>query len=588
MGASRFDKRSKNNDSEISNEELMEQLRQLKEEVSGLREENESMKKELETNDEHATSSKNDLEDVIDLHTILKKIDEMKIDNSEFLEEDPEEILESPEIKEETEEILEAPEIKAETVTEEFDFDEALSRLEEMAKGDEFATSSFVDNEISANAEPGEIDATSNASGATSLENLFVDIDNATDTIDSVGFEEPEGISDTSHKEDQVALNQTFDTEFKSSVLDFSAGNDTDLETDNSYSSSLENLRLFSEEAKKESTNDDLLSDLDAEIDAALNATPAEADMRNDEPKILDIELDSYEEKQEKLSLTTILADTQELEKFMVESALEAERQRREEAKNFDAKRSRVDEQGNLINPDKMSGTSKIGIALMAAALFVVMFTGKDRIAPLFSDREEPQIELAAETVEVSVGEEYALESGITVSDNESSEAYLMDSLKVDSEPEFDTATVGEYTVTFAVTDESGNATEVTQVVTVVDGEATEAPVEEEPAEEEAPAVEEPKEEEQPAEETSTGDTKPPTVSISSTDVTIAAGEEFELTSGIDASDDVSSSDYLWSHMSITSDPAYDANTPGTYDVTYTFTDEAGNSSSVERIVRVK
>lgn len=586
MGASRFDKRSKNNDSEISNEELMEQLRQLKEEVSGLREENESMKKELETNDEHATSSKNDLEDVIDLHTILKKIDEMKIDNSEFLEEDPEEILESPEIKEETEEILEAPEIKAETVTEEFDFDEALSRLEEMAKGDEFATSSFVDNEISANAEPGEIDATSNASGATSLENLFVD--NATDTIDSVGFEEPEGISDTSHKEDQVALNQTFDTEFKSSVLDFSAGNDTDLETDNSYSSSLENLRLFSEEAKKESTNDDLLSDLDAEIDAALNATPAEADMRNDEPKILDIELDSYEEKQEKLSLTTILADTQELEKFMVESALEAERQRREEAKNFDAKRSRVDEQGNLINPDKMSGTSKIGIALMAAALFVVMFTGKDRIAPLFSDREEPQIELAAETVEVSVGEEYALESGITVSDNESSEAYLMDSLKVDSEPEFDTATVGEYTVTFAVTDESGNATEVTQVVTVVDGEATEAPVEEEPAEEEAPAVEEPKEEEQPAEETSTGDTKPPTVSISSTDVTIAAGEEFELTSGIDASDDVSSSDYLWSHMSITSDPAYDANTPGTYDVTYTFTDEAGNSSSVERIVRVK
>ena len=110
-----------------------------------------------------------------------------------------------------------------------------------------------------------------------------------------------------------------------------------------------------------------------------------------------------------------------------------------------------------------------------------------------------------------------------------------------------DTATIGSYTLTYAATDAAGNAATKTRKVTV----------------------------------TAVADTTAPVVSL--TGDTIISLTQFETFTdpGATATDDVDDP------ISVATTGTVDTDTPGTYTLTYTATDSAGNSAHINRVVTI-
>ncbi len=166
------------------------------------------------------------------------------------------------------------------------------------------------------------------------------------------------------------------------------------------------------------------------------------------------------------------------------------------------------------------------------------------------ADTEAPAITLVGDAeVEITVGDSYT-DAGATAEDNIDGDitANIVLGGSVDAEIE------GEYTLTYNVSDEAeNNAIEVTRVVTVV-----------------APEV--------PA------DTEAPVITLSGSDETLTVGESY-TDAGATATDNIDGD----ITANISTSGSVDITTAGTYTVTYSVSDEAGNSASdVTRTVTVE
>ena len=163
------------------------------------------------------------------------------------------------------------------------------------------------------------------------------------------------------------------------------------------------------------------------------------------------------------------------------------------------------------------------------------------------ADTTPPVISIiGSASIRITEGDTYT-DAGATATDDVSGD---LTSSIVTTNP-VDTSTPGTYTVTYTVTDAAGNTTTVGRIVTVLA----------------APPA----------------DTTPPVISITgSASITITEGDNY-TDAGATATDDVSGD--LTSSI-VTTNPV-DTSTPGTYTVTYTVTDAAGNTTTVGRIVNV-
>ena len=163
------------------------------------------------------------------------------------------------------------------------------------------------------------------------------------------------------------------------------------------------------------------------------------------------------------------------------------------------------------------------------------------------ADTTPPVISIiGSASIRITEGDNYT-DAGATATDDVSGD---LTSSIVTTNP-VDTSTPGTYTVTYTVTDAAGNTTSIGRIVTVLA----------------APPA----------------DTTPPVISITgSASITITEGDTY-TDAGATATDDVSGD--LTSSI-VTTNPV-DTSTPGTYTVTYTVTDAAGNTTTVGRIVTV-
>ena len=163
------------------------------------------------------------------------------------------------------------------------------------------------------------------------------------------------------------------------------------------------------------------------------------------------------------------------------------------------------------------------------------------------ADTTPPVISIiGSASIRITEGDTYT-DAGATAIDDVSGD---LTSSIVTTNP-VDTSTPGTYTVTYTVTDAAGNTTTVGRIVTVLA----------------APPA----------------DTTPPVISITgSASITITEGDTY-TDAGATATDDISGD--LTSSI-VTTNPV-DTSIPGTYTITYTVTDAAGNTTSIERIVTV-
>ena len=163
------------------------------------------------------------------------------------------------------------------------------------------------------------------------------------------------------------------------------------------------------------------------------------------------------------------------------------------------------------------------------------------------ADTTPPVISIiGSASIRITEGDTYT-DAGATATDDVSGD---LTSSIVTTNP-VDTSTPGTYTVTYTVTDAAGNTTTVGRIVTVLA----------------APPA----------------DTTPPVISITgSASITITEGDTY-TDAGATATDDISGD--LTSSI-VTTNPV-DTSIPGTYTVTYTVTDAAGNTTTVGRIVNV-
>ena len=163
------------------------------------------------------------------------------------------------------------------------------------------------------------------------------------------------------------------------------------------------------------------------------------------------------------------------------------------------------------------------------------------------ADTTPPVISIiGSASIRITEGDTYT-DAGATATDDVSGD---LTSSIVTTNP-VDTSTPGTYTVTYTVTDAAGNTTSIGRMITVLA----------------APPA----------------DTTPPVISITgSASITITEGDTY-TDAGATATDDVSGD--LTSSI-VTTNPV-DTSTPGTYTVTYTVTDAAGNTTSIGRMITV-
>lgn len=156
------------------------------------------------------------------------------------------------------------------------------------------------------------------------------------------------------------------------------------------------------------------------------------------------------------------------------------------------------------------------------------------------ADLTPPVISLnGAGTLYLTINDAY-VESGATATDN------VDTSISVIITGTVDTSTLGSYNITYAATDSAGNTATETRTINVL-----------------------------------TPDTTPPVLSLNgSTPLTIAHGDSY-IDEGATATDDRDGS----VNVSITG--IVDTNTLGSYTLTYTATDNAGNTATTTRIVDV-
>lgn len=152
-----------------------------------------------------------------------------------------------------------------------------------------------------------------------------------------------------------------------------------------------------------------------------------------------------------------------------------------------------------------------------------------------------PVIKLKGNQItEMSIGKEY-IEPGFTATDEYDGEL----TEKVQTQGEIDTETYGEYVITYKVTDNSNNTTEVNRIVKIID------------------------------------EIKPKIECPSKETIITKGTEEIIKCKAIDNYDgDIT--------KKIRIDGEYDINTPGTYEVKYRVEDDAGNENVEEHKIIVK
>ena len=165
-----------------------------------------------------------------------------------------------------------------------------------------------------------------------------------------------------------------------------------------------------------------------------------------------------------------------------------------------------------------------------------------DTTAPTFA---------GADDVEITVGDAFDPLAGVTATDDVDGD--VTKSIKVSGA--VDTSKAGEYTLTYRVSDKAGNEATATRTVTV----------EEEPV-------------------TPPAEDKTAPVFSGVSDVTVEFGASFDPLAGVSAKDDVDGD--VTSSIKVEGD--VDTSKAGTYTLTYTVSDKAGNTATATRVVTVK
>ncbi|MGL4662782.1 MAG: immunoglobulin-like domain-containing protein, partial [Culicoidibacterales bacterium] len=176
---------------------------------------------------------------------------------------------------------------------------------------------------------------------------------------------------------------------------------------------------------------------------------------------------------------------------------------------------------------------------------FVQSITVKAKVIP---DTEKPVLSGIAPTVELIEGDTFDPTAGISATDNIDGDV----TSKIVVSGTVDTTKTGTYTLTYTVTDKAGNSTTATQTVTV---KAKVIP-----------------------------DTEKPVLSGIAPTVELVEGDTFDSKSGISATDNIDGDVTSKIVMSGT----VDTTKAGTYTLTYTVVDKAGNSTTTTQTVTVK
>jgi len=162
-----------------------------------------------------------------------------------------------------------------------------------------------------------------------------------------------------------------------------------------------------------------------------------------------------------------------------------------------------------------------------------------DRTVTVTADVTAPVITVTSGTDSVVIGGSWT-DAGATATDN------LDSSVTVSTSGTVDVNTIGSYTITYTATDTAGNTATTTRTVSI----------------------------------TATPDTTPPVVTVTAGTDTIIAGNSW-TDAGATATDDVDGT------LSVTASGSVNTSTVGSYTITYTATDSAGNIGTATRIVTV-